>query len=149
MLGGSLIKQRVEAQNALFVENLELNLKKLPIEVQCKVKKLNFLSTTFDVCDNVEKAAQLKADIIFMLTEFIKDGYHPIFVGVNVGFYLSSESLSLDRLPVFKEIYEPTSSNLKSILPVFTLSAKAKPFYPSSESVEMVSTLNNRLSHSA
>lgn len=132
MLGGGLIRQRVADNEIDFVEKLEQNLKSLPPEFQYKVKKLNFFSNAYDCCVDDIRKYNLKLGILELLEEFIQNGYHPIFVGIDLGYYIYSDQLGLQRLPVFKEIYDPKATHSpKDVLPAFSrLSAKANPFIP-------------------
>ncbi len=142
MIGNGLIRQRVTADNADFVEKLEQNLNQLPEKYKAKLQKLNFYSHAYDLVDDPGAQNRLKSAIIELLNDFINDGYHPIFVGKRLGYYIFSENLVLARLDAFKEIYDPNRdhSTSKQLLPAFNskLSATAKPFIPKDPKVTAV-----------
>lgn len=110
MLAGGFIKQRVVVDDVKFVEHLEENLSKLPLSIQNKLKKVNFLDHAFDMARTSKNQEQTKRDIVSLLEELIGEDYHPIYVGRNIGFYLYDEAMPLERLKIFKELYDPQSA---------------------------------------
>lgn len=131
MLAGGRIRERITGNDVEFIEKLEFALTALPLDLQHKVKKLNFFSDAYDTCTDPVRKNSLKAAVIELLDEFIQKGYQPIFVGIDVGYYVYSDKLPIQHLPIFEEILQTPPSS-KTVLPLFNgLSARALPFMPS------------------